>query len=133
MSTVATVSLAVIAATCVISMTAFVLFLFLSWRLLQRVQTILMLVERALPEIIAGTRGIMTRIDQEIVGDAIRAFHRVNAAVSSGMDTVQQVQSAARRVARLVILPQMATAAGLAAAIREGLGWLRPGGNGKRR
>jgi hypothetical protein len=133
MSTVATVSLAVIAATCVISMAAFVLFLFLSWQLLQRVQTILMLVERALPEIIAGTRGIMTKIDQEIVGDAIRAFHRVNAVVGSGMDTVQQVQSAARRMARLVILPQVATAAGLAAAIREGLGWLRPGGNGKRR
>ena len=133
MSTVATISLAVIAATCVISMAAFVLFVLVSWRLVRQVQTILAEVERALPGLINGARGILTRVDQEIVGDAIRTFHRVSTVVDSGVDTVEQVQSTARRVARVVILPQVATAAGLVAAIREGLGWLRPGGNGNRR
>jgi hypothetical protein len=132
MSTVATISLAVIAATCVISMAAFVVFVLVSWRLVRQVQTILTLVERALPGLISGARGILTRVDQEIVGDAIRTFHRVSTVVDSGVDTVEQVQSTARRVARVVILPQVATAAGLVAAIREGLGWLRPGGDGKR-
>jgi hypothetical protein len=133
MSTIATISLAVIAATCVISMAAFVLFVLVSWRLVRQVQTILAEVERALPGLINGARGILTRVDQEIVGDAIRTFHRVSTVVDSGVDTVEQVQSTARRVARVVILPQVATAAGLVAAIREGLGWLRPGGNGNRR
>jgi hypothetical protein len=133
MSTIATISLAVIAATCVISMAAFVLFLLASWRLARNVQTILTQVQGALPEVISSVRGILTRVDQEIVGDAIRTFHRVSTAVDSGVDTVEQVQSTARRVARVVILPQVATAAGLVAAIREGFGWLRSGGNGKRR
>jgi len=133
MSTIATISLAVIAATCVISMAAFVLFVLVSWRLVRQVQTIVAEVERALPGLINGARGILTRVDQEIVGDAIRTFHRVSTVVDSGVDTVEQVQSTARRVARVVILPQVATAAGLVAAIREGLGWLRPGGNGNRR
>ena len=133
MSTIATISLAVIAATCVISMAAFVLFLLGSWRLARHVQTILTQVEGAVPEVINSARGILTRVDQEIVGDAIRTFHRVSTAVDSGVDAVEQVQSTARRVARVVILPQVATAAGLVAAIREGLGWLRPGGDGKRR
>ena len=133
MSTIATISLAVIAATCVISMAAFVLFLMASWRLARNVQTIFTQVQGALPEVINSARGILTRVDQEIVGDAIRTFHRVSTAVDSGVDTVEQVQSTARRVARVVILPQVATAAGLVAAIREGFGWLRSGGNGKRR
>ena len=133
MSTIAPISLAVIAATCVISMAAFVLFLLASWRLARNVQTILTQVQGALPEVISSVRGILTRVDQEIVGDAIRTFHRVSTAVDSGVDTVEQVQSTARRVARVVILPQVATAAGLVAAIREGFGWLRSGGNGKRR
>jgi len=114
-------------------MAAFVLFVLVSWRLVRQVQTILAEVERALPGLINGARGILTRVDQEIVGDAIRTFHRVSTAVDSGVDTVEQVQSTARRVARVVILPQVATAAGLVAAIREGFGWLRSGGNGKRR
>ena len=133
MSTIATISLAVIAATCVISMAAFVLLVLVSWRLVRQVQTILTTLEQALPGLISGARGILTRVDQEIVGDAIRTLHRVSTVVDSGVDTVEQVQSTARRVARVVILPQVATAAGLVAAIREGLGWLRPGGDGKRR
>jgi hypothetical protein len=133
MSTIATISLAVIAATCVISMAAFLFFLFASWRLVRHVQTILANVEQALPALVGSARGILTRIDQEIVGDAIRTFQHVSTVVDSGVDTVEQVQNVARRVARVVVLPQVATAAGVVAAIREGLGWLRPGGNGKRR
>ena len=133
MSTIATISLAVIAATCVISMAAFLLFLVASWRLVRHIQIILANVEQALPALIGSARGILTRIDQEIVGDAIRTFQHVSTVVDSGVDTVEHVQNMARRVARVVVLPQVATAAGEVAAIREGLGWLRPGGNGKRR
>ena len=70
-------------------------------------------------------------IDREIVGEVVRAVDQVTSLVGAGVSTLEQVQSTARRVASDVVLPQMASAAGLLAVIREGLTWFRPGGDGK--
>lgn len=129
MSTVANVSLAIIAATCVISVGAFLVFLVYLWRVLARVESMLMLVHRSLPGLVSDTRSILTKIDRDILGEVARTVTHVATAVGTGVSAVEQVQSTARRV----ILPQMATAIGLLSAIREGLNWFRPAGDGKRR
>ncbi len=133
MPTIADVSLAIIAATCIIAVVAFTVLVVLVWRVTSRVEAMLALIRRALPELVTDTRAILAKVDREIVGEVARAVTHVSAVVGSGVDTFEQVQTTARRVAEDVVLPQMATAAGLWAAVREGLGWFRPGGDGKRR
>jgi uncharacterized protein YoxC len=133
MSTVADVSLAIIAATCIISVGAFVVFLVYLWRVLARVEAMLMLVHRSLPDLLSDTRLILTKIDRDILGEVARTVTHVSTVVGTGVSAVEHVQSTARRVTQSVILPQMATAIGLLSAIREGLNWFRPAGDGKRR
>ncbi|HLW58983.1 MAG TPA: hypothetical protein VKV57_03560 [bacterium] len=133
MSTVATVSLVVIAATCIIAVVAFVVFLALLWRVVSRVEAILTLVQRALPGMVIDVRRILTKVDQEILGEVVRNLERVSAVIGSGASTLEHMQQTVRRVAQDVILPPMATAAGLLSAIREGLQWFRPSGDGSRR
>jgi len=130
MSTVANVSLAIIAATCVIAVVAFVVFLYYVWRAVRRAEAILALVQRALPGLAIDLRGILDKLDQEILEEAIRTLRRVSVVIGSGVSTIEQVQQTARRVAQDVILPPMTTAAGVFAVIREGLQWFRPGGDG---
>lgn len=129
MSTVANISLAIIAATCVISVGAFLVFLVYLWRVLARVESMLMLVHRSLPGLVSDTRSILTKIDRDILGEVARTVTHVTTVVGTGVSAVEHVQSTARRV----ILPQMATAIGLLSAIREGLNWFRPAGDGRRR
>lgn len=133
MSTVAAVSLAIIAATCIIAVGACVAFLMYLWRILGRVEAMLTLVERALPGLLTDSRAILTKIDREIVGEVARTVTHVTTLVGSGVSAVANAQSTARRIAQDVILPQMATAVGLLTAIREGLAWFRPTGDGKKR
>jgi uncharacterized protein YoxC len=132
-TTVAAVSLAIIAATCLISVAAFVVFLVYLWRVLARVEAMLMLIQRSLPGLMSDTRSIMTKIDRDILGEMARAVTQVTAVVGTGVNAVTHVQTTARRVTRGVILSQMANAIGLLSAIREGLTWFRPAGDGKRR
>jgi len=132
-TTVAAVSLAIIAATCLISVAAFVVFLVYLWRVLARVEAMLMLIQRSLPGLMSDTRSIMTKIDRDILGEMARAVSQVTAVVGTGVNAVTHVQTTARRVTQGVILSQMANAIGLLSAIREGLTWFRPAGDGKRR
>jgi uncharacterized protein YoxC len=132
-TTVAAVSLAIIAATCLISVGAFVVFLVYLWRVLARVEAMLMLIQRSLPGLMSDTRSIMTKIDRDILGEMARAVTQVTAVVGTGVNAVTHVQTTARRVTQGVILSQMANAIGLLSAIREGLTWFRPAGDGKRR
>lgn len=133
MSTVAAVSLAIIAATCIIAVGAFVVFLVYLWRVLGRVEAMLMLVQRALPGVLSDGRAILTKIDREILGEVAQTVTQVTTAVRSGVSAVEHAQTTTRRIAQHVILPQLATAIGLLTAIREGLAWFRPAGDGKRR
>jgi hypothetical protein len=133
MSTVATVSLAVIAATCVISLAALVAFVVYLWRLLGRLEAMVRLVEEALPDLVRDARGILTRVDREVLGEVVRTVEQVSAAVGSGLTVFGQVQTTARRLAQSLFVPRVATAAGVLSAIREGLNWFRPMGNGRRR
>lgn len=130
--TVADVSLVIIAATCVISVVSFIVLGVLLWRVISRVEAMLTVIHEALPELVTDTRAILARVDGEIVGEVARAVHNVTSVVGTGVSTLEQVGSTARRAAD-VVLPPLATAVGLLAAIREGLAWFRPGGNGKRR
>ena len=132
MSTVASVSLAIIAATCVIAVVAFVVFLYYGWRAVRRAEAILALVQRALPGLAIDLRAMLDKVDQEILEETIRTLRRVSVVIGSGVSTIEQVQQTARRVAQDVILPPMSTAAGVFAVIREGLQWFRPGGDGHR-
>jgi len=132
-SSVATVSLAIIAATCLVSLVAFVIVLVYLWRVLARVEAMLTLVQRSLPGVVSDTRSILTKIDRDILGEVARTVTHVTTVVGTGVSAVEHAQSTARRVAQDVILPQMATAMGLLAAIREGLNWFRPAGDGRRR
>ncbi len=133
MSTVAAVSLAIIAATCIIAVGAFVVFLVYLWRVLGRVEAMLTLVQRALPGVLTDARAILTKIDREILGEVARTVTHVTTVVGSGISAVENAQSTARRITQGVILPQMASAIGLLAALRESLTWFRPTGDGKRR
>lgn len=133
MSTVAAVSLAVIAATCIIAVGAFIVFLVYLWRILGRIEAMLTLVQRALPGLLTDARTILTKIDREILGEVARTLTHVTTVVGSGINAVEHAQSTARRITQGVILPQMASALGLLAAIRESLNWFRPAGDGKRR
>jgi uncharacterized protein YoxC len=132
-TTVAAVSLAIIAATCVISAAAFVVFLVYLWRVLGRVEAMLMLIHRSLPGLVSDTRSIMTKIDRDILGEVERAVTQIAAAVETGVGAVTRVQATARRVTQGVVLSQLANAVGLLSAVREGLTWFRPAGDGKRR
>jgi uncharacterized protein YoxC len=133
MSTVAPVSLAVIAATCVISVAALVVFLVYLRRVLGRVEGMLRLLEAALPDLLRNARDILTRVDRDVLGEVVRTVEQVSAAVGSGLTVFGQVQMTARRLALGLLVPRVANAAGVLSAIREGLNWLRPVGNGRRR
>lgn len=133
MSTVVDVSLVIIAATSIIAVAGFVVFLVLLWRVVARAEAILILLNRALPGVVTDVRGILNKVDHEILGEVVRSLERVTAVVADGVSTFEQVQQTARRVTQGVILPPMATAAGLLSAIREGLHWFRPGRDGNRR
>lgn len=132
MSTVATVSLAIIAATCIIAVGAFLVLLVYLWRVLGRVEAMLALVQRALPGVLTDARAILVRIDNEIIGEVARTVTQVSTVVGSGVSAVEHAQSTARRITVGMILPQMASALGLLAAVRESLSWLRTG-DGKKR
>ncbi len=136
MGTVATVSLAIIAATCIIAVGAFVVLAFYLWRVLARAEAMLDLVQRALPGFISDARAMLNRADREVLGELARTVARVGAVVGTGITAVEQTQTAARRVAQAVVGTQVANAMGVLAVIREGLGWFRPHGpqgDGKRR
>lgn len=133
MSTVAAVSLVIIAATCIIAVAGFIVFLVFLWRVIGRIEAMLTLVQRALPGLLTETRGMLTRIDREILGEVARTVTHVTTVVGTGINAVEHAQSTARRITQGVILPQMASALGLLAAIRESLSWFRPSGDGKRR
>ncbi len=75
----------------------------------------------------------LTKIDREILGEVARTVTHVTTVVGSGISAVENAQSTARRITQGVILPQMASAIGLLAALRESLTWFRPTGDGKRR
>ena len=133
MGTVATVSLAIIAATCVIAVGAFVVLAYYLWRVMARAEAMLELVQRSLPGFIGDARAMLNRADREILGEVARTVARVGAVVGTGVIVMEQTQTAARRVAHAVVGSQVANALGVLAAIREGLGWFRPQGDGKRR
>lgn len=133
MGTVATVSLAIIAATCIIAIGVAVALVVYLWRILARVEAMLALVQRSLPGLLAEARTMLTRADREILGEVARTVAQVGAAVGTGLTAVEHAQTTARRVAQAVLGPQVANAMGVFAAIREGLGWFRPHEDGKRR
>ena len=136
MGTVATVSLAIIAATCIIAIGVFVVLAVYLWRVLARAEAMLDLVQRALPGFISDARAMLSRADREILGEMARTVALVGSVVGTGITAVEQTQTAARRVAQAMVGTQVANAMGLLAAIREGLGWFRPHGpqgDGKRR
>jgi uncharacterized protein YoxC len=133
MGTVATVSLAIIAATCIIAVGALVVLVVYLWRVLARVEALLALVQRSLAGLIAETRAMLNRADREILGEVARTVTQLSAVVGTGITAVEQAQTTARRVAQAVIGPQVANAMGVLAAIRESLGWFRSHGDGKRR
>lgn len=133
MGTVATVSLAIIAATCIIAVGAFVVLAYYLWRVMVRAEAMLELVQRSLPGFIGDARAMLNRADREIVGELARTVARMGAVVGTGVAAMEQTQTAARRVAQAVVGSQVANAMGVLAAIREGLGWFRTHGDGKRR
>ena len=133
MGTVATVSLAIIAATCIIAVVVFVVLAYYLWRVMARAEAMLELVQRSLPGFIGDARAMLNRADREILGELAKTIARVGAAVGTGVAAVEQTQTAARRVAQVVIGSQVANAMGVVAAIRESLAWFRPHGDGKRR
>jgi hypothetical protein len=133
MSTVATVSLAVIAATCLVAVGAFVAFLVYLFRLVRRAEAVLQIAQDGLPDLLRDARAILTRLDREVLCEVVRTVERVSTAVGTSLGVVTQMQTTARRLAQSMLVPRMATAAGVFSAIREGLHWFRPTGNGKRR
>lgn len=133
MGTVATVSLAIIAATCVVAVGAFLVLAYYLWRVMARAEAMLELVQRSLPGFIGDARAMLNRADREILGELARTVARVGGVVGTGVTAMEQTQTAARRVAQVVVGSQVANAMGVLAAIREGLGWFRPHGDGKRR
>src|SRR5690349_2504409 len=116
MGNVATVSLAIIAATCIIAVGAFLVLAYYLWRVMARAEAMLELVQRSLPGFISDARTMMNRVDREILGELGRTVVRVGSVVGTGLTVMEQTQTAARRVAQAVLGSQVANAMGVLSA-----------------
>lgn len=118
MSSVADVSLAIIAATCVIAVIVMLAILVIVWRIAIRIHALLSVANRTLPELIVSLQTVFGHVHE-----ALGTIAKTHARLLSGID---RLENATHHVIRDIIRPTAATGAGVLAALREGCRRVRP-------
>ncbi len=125
---IAEVSLAVIAVAFVVVAIALIPVLRQIRRTARRGEAVLTSVNETLPDLLIETRIILESLRkaagtlQELAG----SIERLDRFVDTAARTAENVRESARQMAQDVIMPSVATAAGVLAALREGIQWIRP-------
>ncbi|HLJ58602.1 MAG TPA: hypothetical protein VKZ50_02605 [bacterium] len=115
MSIVADVSLAIIAATCLIVTGVTVAVFVMAWRVVVRVQTVVAAAQRVLPLVTADLRNVLVRTE-----DVLGTVSKTHAVLQSGIEALIRMQDVARQAAQTI-----GAGAAVLAAIRAGLRWSR--------
>jgi uncharacterized protein YoxC len=103
-------------------------------RLFGRVETTLAITNQSLPGILLESRQLIAKLDR--ASDSLVAVSerlaRLDRVITSAADVLEGLRGALRQT-RNVFMPSVANAAGVLAALREGVQWVRPrrdGGEG---
>jgi uncharacterized protein YoxC len=125
---IAEVSLAVIALAIVVAVVALIPVLVQIRRTARQAEDVLQSVNGTLPALLSDIRTILGALGPtaETLRDVAASVERVDRLVDSAARTVESVRDSARQMAEEFIMPSMATAAGVFAALREGIQWIRP-------
>lgn len=128
MSTVGDVSLAVIAAAAVVVAVFLVPVLLQVRRTALRAEEVLASVQGALLPLLEDLRSLVRKLDgvADTLEGVAHSVERLDRMAQRAVHTVDGVREAARRVVRDAVLPVVANAAGVLAALREGIQWIRP-------
>lgn len=125
---IAEISLAVIAAATLVSVIALVPVLIQVRRTAARAEQVLASVDGTLPGLLTDLRALVRKIDAtaDTLRDLAESVDRLGRYAETAVHTFEGMGETARRMARDVIMPSVARAAGLLAAVREGMQWVRP-------
>jgi uncharacterized protein YoxC len=128
MPSIAELSLAVIAAAFVVAVAALIPVLMQVRRTARQAESVLRSVNGTLPDLLAEAQTILTSLGQTTgtLRDVAASVERLDKLVDTAARTVENVRDSARQMAEDVIMPSVATAAGVFAALREGMQWIRP-------
>ncbi|HLJ59241.1 MAG TPA: hypothetical protein VKZ50_05870 [bacterium] len=118
MSNIADVSLAIIAATCLIAVAVMLTILVIAWRIAMRIHALLSVADHALPNLVTNLRTVSGRVQ-----DALETVAKTHALLLSG---IARLENATRHLIRDVLQPTVASGVGVLAAFREGCRWIRP-------
>jgi len=102
-------------------------------RLLGQVHTTLAITNESLPGILVETRQLIAKLDTASDGlvQVSERLSRLEGGINSAADIIEGLRGALRQT-RNVVLPGVANAAGVLAALREGMHWVRPRRDGGR-
>jgi uncharacterized protein YoxC len=125
---IAEISLAVIAVAFVVAVAVLIPVLLQIRRTARQAEGILRNVNGTLPDMLAEARAILTSLGDTsgTLRDVAASVERLDKLVDTAARTVENVRDSARQMAEDVIMPSVATAAGVFAALREGIQWIRP-------
>lgn len=128
MPSVSEISLAVIAAAFVIAVAALVPVLAQVRRTARRAEQVLAAAEGQLPGLLEQVRALVAKLDRTVdaMGDLTQTIGRLDQMAERSLETVEQIGTIMRQTARDVLAPSMAGAAGVLAALREGIQWVWP-------
>ncbi len=139
MSTVADVSLAVIALVAVLVVIVAIPVLIQVGRAAKQAELALGRINGALPSLLMEIRTILGSVAESVrhSSETLRGFsdtlHNLSASIerldrfmNSTARTVEGVQTSARQMAEQIIMPSVATAAGVLSVLRESMQWIRP-------
>ena len=124
MPSISDVSLAVIAAASIVAVLASLPALAQVRRTAARAESVLSQIENTLPALIAELREATARVERtmDAVGGLTETVERMDRLTAAATRTIEVAGAAMRRVA----VPSVANAAGLLAAVREGIQWVWP-------
>jgi len=122
---VAEVILAVIALAIVVTVVVLIPVLVQVRRTAKQAETVLVSLDGTLPALIAEVRTVIQTVDVTLgaIRELAGSLEQLDRFVTSAAQTVEGVRSSALRVAQDV-MPSVATAAGVIAALRESLQWV---------
>ncbi len=122
------ISLAVIAAAAAVATGALVPALVQVRRTAARAEEVLRAVGETLPGLLRDTRALVDKLDRvaDTVHDLAGSASRLDRVATTAARTVVGMRDVALQVAREMVVPSMANAAGLLAILRDTMQWLRP-------
>jgi uncharacterized protein YoxC len=126
--TVADLSLAVIALACVVAVIALVPVLLQLRRTAMRAEAVLARVDVALPSVLRDLEALIKQLARatDTVSGLAASVERLEKLSTTAVHSMNGVLETVGRAARDVILPSLASVAGVVSMLREGVDWVRP-------